>query len=334
MRNNNDFLILKREMAFYKKMRIPNGVIEKECRNEDVMMRPISIFDVDESEGADGLFCIDLDDVRLVGYKIMMDYFDNRGKGRPAVDSRIKADMLLGIFDSIECKEGMVKVAYHAFEHSEKKYIFNKIKKTDLEITYPLVFILNTVEMPKWEDTWSVIAENEKRTEEERVEFLSNTEPHLRKATEEFLRTNDKDKFVIYDPACSTGEFLEYIKTKFPHAYTIGHDMDEEMVSIAKSRVDECECCNAFDSPIGAESIDILVLRFLNYSVVNRQEAEELFVQLSKTVKKDGYIICFGHTPVLLDNPFYEKNGYRVIKKSGFEEVTDSIFQYYILKHK
>ena len=69
---------------------------------------------------------------------------------------------------------------------------------------------------------------------------------------------------VIYDPACSTGEFLEDFKKKFPESYTIGHDLSQEMVNYAKDFVDEACCCNAIDSPLKEKSVDLMFLRFLN----------------------------------------------------------------------
>lgn len=331
-KNLYDLSVIRRELQYYKKMRIPEGVDEKKYRYEEVIKRPISLVEVSEDDFEDRLFFIEIENnYKLVGYKILVDYFINKGNGIADIDSRIKADMLLGIYKHMQIENGVISIMFYCLEPSEKKYAFNKIRKDiDLEITYPIVINADPLKMPKWEDVWLEITET--KTEEEMIEFLSNTEPHFRKYTEEVLKKRGENKFVIFDPACSTGEFLEYVKIKFPDAYTIGHDMDEKMIKIAKNRVDEFACCNAFDSPILPKSIDILVLRFLNYAVVSREEAENLFEKLIKTVKEDGLIICFGHTPVLLDGRFFMKQGLNMVGKIGYEESTDSIFQYYVLK--
>lgn len=328
----NDLLVLKKELQHYKRMRVVDSVEEKKYTYEEVQMRPLSVFEVDENEAEDRVFLIEFGDrYKLVGYKILVDYFKNKGNGFSDIDSRITVDMLLGIYEKIQIEKGKVSIKFYSLESSEKRYIFNLIKrKVDVEICYPIVLKTESCRMPRWEEIWA--GRSMAKTEEENIEFLSNTEPHLRKYTEEVLKKNDMHKFVIYDPACSTGEFLEYVKQKFKDAYTIGHDMDENMINIAKKRVDEFACCNAFESSIESEYVDVLALRFLNYAVVNRVEAEKLFKQLVKKVKKGGLVVCFGHTPVLLSGLFFEEYTVEIIGKVGYEEASDSIFQYYAMR--
>lgn len=330
----NTLSVLKKELQNYKKMRIPDGTVEKAYEYEEVVTRPLSTFDVNENISEDRLFLIEIGEgYSLVGYKLLVDYFNKKGKGLADIDSRITVDMLLGIYEGMRTGNGVVSVRFYKLESEEKVYIFNKIKRdTKVEILYRIVMNADSFKMPKWEDIW--LERMGAKSEEEKIEFLSNTEPHLRKYTNEVLKKNSRCKFTIYDPACSTGEFLEYVKNSFPNCYTIGHDMDENMIKIAKNRVDESACFNAFDSPIASKTVDVLVLRFLNYAVVNRQEAEELFEKLIETITNDGLVICFGHTPVLLNACFFENCGFSILEKIGYDELTDSIFQYYLMKRQ
>ena len=86
-----------------------------------------------------------------------------------------------------------------------------------------------------------------------------------------------KEFKIVYDPACSTGEFLSDYKNSFPKSHTIGHDLSQEMIDYAKDYVDESFCCNAFDSPLKDNSVDLMFLRFLNSEVVNTQMAYKIF---------------------------------------------------------
>lgn len=323
---------LKRELTYYQKMMLPDNIVEKEYNYNQVKTREASVFKDSMSDCVDRFFLINIQDkYQILGFKIMVNYFRNQGEASIDMDSQITADMLLGVYKKMEVDNNIVTAVYYPLEQGEKKYAFNMIKQCmDAEVTYPIVLTQNPKDMPKWKEIWEERIKD--KTKDELVEFLSNTEVHLRRYTEEVLRNNQKFNFTIYDPACSTGEFLEYVKEKFSGAYAIGHDMDENMVRIAETKVDESACCNASASSIAAKSIDILVLRFLNYAVVNRTEAEKLFKKLVTRVKDDGMIICFGHTPVLLDTTFFESFGLKIIKKIGYEQFTDSIFQYYVMK--
>lgn len=323
---------LRKELSYFKKMYLAENIIEKEYTYNQVKVREFEVFESDEKDCNDRLFLINIHNkYQILGFKIMIDYFKNQGNSSIDMDSRVTADMLLGIYKDIKIENHKVTAVYFPFEQGEKKYAFNRIKQdVNIELTYPIVLYQDPVIMLKWKEVWDQRAKE--KTEDQLVDFLSDTEPHLRKYTERVLHSKQKSQFRIYDPACSTGEFLAYVKKKFSSAYTIGHDMDENMVRLSKNKVDESACCNAFDSFIAPESIDILVLRFLNYAVVNRTEAEKLFEKLIITVKDDGMIICFGHTPVLLNTSFFESFGVKVIGKIGYEQFTDSIFQYYVME--
>lgn len=322
---------LKKELSYYKRMIIPKEDTKKNFDYLKVEKRDKVLFEANRKEFEDRLFLVDVyGKYRLVGYKIIKNYFENNGKDNIIMDSRVTADMLLGIYSGLDEKNDKIYVTYFPLKNGEKLFAFDLVKDdADIELSFPLVTTADLTVMSTWMDFWPNRSQNWPK--ERLIQFLSDTEPHLRKYSEQVLKKMKKDKFTIYDPACSTGEYLKYIKEKFKKAYTIGHDIDENMIKIAKNFVDECTCCNAEYSPIVKESIDILVLRFLNYSVVNSKTAERLFEILLTTVKKDGIIICFGHTPILLNAVFFKQYNLEVIGKIGYEESTNSIFQFYVI---
>lgn len=137
---------------------------------------------------------------------------------------------------------------------------------------------------------------------------------------------------IIYDPACSTGEFLEDFKKNYPKSYTIGHDLSQEMVDYAKNFVDESCCCNAINSPLKEKSVDLMFLRFLNSEVVTTKDAYKIFKVLVSKVKKNGIIVCFGHTPVLITKKWFIENNLRPIICNGYDSDRDAIFQYYVFE--
>ena len=137
---------------------------------------------------------------------------------------------------------------------------------------------------------------------------------------------------IIYDPACSTGEFLSEFKKNHPTCHTIGHDLSQEMIDYAKDYVDEACCCNAINSPLKDKSVDLMFLRFLNSEVVNTKDAYKIFKVLLKKVKKHGLIVCFGHTPLLITKRWFIANKLKPIICNGYNKKRNAIFQYYVFE--
>ena len=169
----------------------------------------------------------------------------------------------------------------------------------------------------------------------EKVIYLGYGEEHIRKYTKEYLLQNKlvENNCIIFDPACSTGQFLYELKKHFPNCKTIGQDLSKEMVDYARNYVDEIYHGNAIKTFITDKSVDILILRFLNSEVVTTITAYRLFNKLIATVKNNGLIICFGHTPVLIRQKYFlKRNDLKILHSNGYDKDTNSIFQFYILK--
>jgi isonocardicin synthase len=60
--------------------------------------------------------------------------------------------------------------------------------------------------------------------------------------------------------------------------------------------------------------------------------AYKLFNSLIKKCKIGGYIIVFGHTPVLVNSKYMEYMGFEILQRNGVTEDKKHIFQYYLLK--
>ncbi|MES1053813.1 hypothetical protein FOA24_33605 [Bacillus thuringiensis] len=65
--------------------------------------------------------------------------------------------------------------------------------------------------------------------------------------------------------------------------------------------------------------------------VVTIKQAYDLFEHLIQLLNKEGQIIIFGHTPVLLNIQYVvDKYNLRILRRIGFHN--HSAFQYYILQ--
>ena len=243
--------------------------------------------------------------------------------------SMITAPMLLGFLHHRNKKNRKIIIEYYPFTNEEKKYIFNELKTNrKIDIYYPYKYrdFYTKKEETSPETGWSF--------NPEKKEYLGYGEVHFRNYTKSFLETLGKEFEIVFDPACSTGEFLNDYKNSFPKSHTIGHDLSQEMIDYAKDYVDEFFCCNAFDSPLKDNSVDLMFLRFLNSEVVNTQMAYKILKVLVKKVKKKGIIICFGHTPVLIRKEMFIKYGLTPIICNGYDKERNAIFQYYVFEVK
>lgn len=243
--------------------------------------------------------------------------------------SMITAPMLLGFLHKRELKNRRITLEYYPFTNSEKLLVFDVIKQNrKLDIYYPYKYRdFYTRKEEKSPDTgWSFTPEKK--------EYLGYGEVHFRNFTSNYFCKNNKEYKIVYDPACSTGEFLSDYKMNFPMAYTIGHDLSQEMINYAKDYVDESFCCNAFDSPLPEKSVNLMFLRFLNSEVVDTYMAHKILKVLVKKVKKNGIVVCFGHTPVLIRKETFLKYGLKPIICNGYDKDRDAIFQYYVFEVK
>lgn len=163
-------------------------------------------------------------------------------------------------------------------------------------------------------------------------EKLDSEEEHFRQYTCNVLKHIVFDGCIIYDPACSTGEFLFYLKKHFPLCEYIASDRSPAMVSIAKSKIS-----NTFVTDITHNNnnlcCDIIICRFLNHEVITSQAAQTALKNIITMLNSNGKIIIFGHTPVILDMlEFSTKNKLNLLTTVGYSKDPEGIFQYYVIE--
>lgn len=242
--------------------------------------------------------------------------------------SNISQDMILGTFEKEQITQDGILIFYTPISEAAKSELFCALTQDrSIDITYPYVQLLSSQKLEKTTPTegWTV--------DEDRAEFLSLGEREIRAYTIDFLKTfGNLDGKKIFDPACSTGKFLQNIKAAFPRVHTIGQELSQQMVEYAKDKVDEIYFGDSINSQIPDEEVDYIFFRFLNAEVVSTSYAYDLFNAISKKCKKGGYVIIFGHTPVLVACEALEKGGFEVLQRNGLTSDKKHVFQYYVLK--
>lgn len=163
------------------------------------------------------------------------------------------------------------------------------------------------------------------------AEMLGNGEAQIRKDTVAFLSQFEMEDKLIYDPACSTGQFLTHLKKAFPGCITVGQDISPAMCDLAKKSggIDRIIQGDAASSDLEPESADFVFIRFLNSEVVSRADVPRLLEAILTRVKPEGYVIILGHTPVLVTVPCMIKAGLTVHQCSVKFDIW-SRYQYYI----
>jgi len=241
--------------------------------------------------------------------------------------SMITAPMLLGVLNNQDKKGREIEISYFPFSNEEKATIFNELvsnRMTDIFYPYNYIEFETNKEQVSPKTGWSF--------NPNRKQYLGFGEVHLREFTNKYFELYDLSNKKVYDPACSTGEFLFEFKKNHPESYTIGHDLSQEMIDYAKNYVDESCCTNAINSPLEDNTIDLMFLRFLNSQVVSSEDAKEMFLKLLTKVKKGGLIAAFGHTSVLLSEKWLIENGVKMLNCTGYDTERDAIFQYYVME--
>lgn len=319
----------KEEINIYNEMYFENKDIKtiSNINCKDILSRDIVVFEDYDYNLPQNIFIISsYKGQKIIGRKIRS-VLRIENKINAINCSMITSPMLLGFLKKKSKKGRKITIEYFPFTNEEKKYIFEELKSNRLyDIYYPYKYRdFNSNKEEKSPETgWTF--------NPEKKEYLGYGEVHFRKFTSQFFANQDMNNKIIYDPACSTGEFLEDFKKSYPKSYTIGHDLSQEMVDYAKNFVDESCCCNAINSPLKEKSVDLMFLRFLNSEVVTTKDAYKIFKVLVSKVKKNGIIVCFGHTPVLITKQWFMKNNLRPIICNGYDSDRDAIFQYYVFE--
>lgn len=277
-------------------------------------------------------FCFRVGDKLILGRKHLSDLV--LSKGLPGLFCcRISKEMILGDLCNFRVSEDGIEFVYKVVTRKQKEFYFKKLlSDSKIEISYPVTQLLGPCKMEKGtpKDGWVV--------DKERAEFLSLGEEIIRNYTIKFLKEiiDVNEIFKVYDPACSTGKFLSTIKKAFSNALTIGQELSKQMVEYAKESggVDEVYFGDSIVPAVQPESMDFVFFRFLNGEVVSTNYAKKLFLSLSTTIKRGGYAILFGHTPVLLDAEWIVAQNFKTVQLNGHTEDYRFVFQYMVFQKK
>lgn len=319
------------EKELYREMKAKSKPEKVKVNVNEICNRGEIIYCEKEYHQPQNIFFISnkMNDIVLVGRKCWS-ILNQRNLINAPNCSLINYTMLFGILKRGYIEEREVKIFYSPFDINEKYTIFGMIREqiNEMEIIYPYVYrdFYSGKEKICCKGGWTF--------NPERKMNLSNGEHHFREYTIRVFKQLKIEHAILYDPACSTGEFLYTIKKVFPSCYTIGHDISQQMITYARDFIDESLCVDAKDTPIEDASVDVMFLRFLNSELLSREDAIKYFDILIKKVKVGGYCICFGHTPFLICGKTLKNYGVEILSSIGFTEEYDSIFQYYILKRK
>ncbi len=319
--------LLRMENEIYNEEQIAENIKAEDVNIEDVLKRNTENFNDKTFNLPQNIFYIsEYRGKTIVGRKIRSVLsFENKINAIHC--SMITSSMILGILKRGIQKGKDITIEYFPFTKSEKMTVFNEIKDDKLsDIYFPFKYLdYYTSEEEKSPSTgWDL--------NPEKVIYLGYGEEHIRKYTIKFIEKYMRHGIEVFDPACSTGQFLNTIKQSYPECKTIGQDLSREMVEYANEYVDEIYCGDSINTPIEDESVDIMFLRFLNSEVVTTEYAYELFNNLYNKVKKDGIIIAFGHTPLLIKSEYFKSLGLKVEQTIAYDEELDCIFQYYVLR--
>lgn len=315
------------EKVIYNESLIKETDVASNVSIKEILKRNICIFNDKEYNMPQNIFIINnYKGKKIIGRKIWS-VLSIENKINAINCSMITSSMLLGILKDHKKVGQDIMIEYYPFSKGEKITVFDEIKKNlSSDIYYPFKYkdYVTKKEEISPLTGWS-FNPNKK-------EYLGYGEHHIREYTKRYFKNYDSENKVIYDPACSTGEFLHTFQNNYQKCITVGHDLSQEMIDYAKDYVDEALCCNAINSPLKENSVDVMFLRFLNSEVVSTRMAYKIIKRLLFKVKKDGLVICFGHTPVLIKKEWFIKNGLEVINSIGYDQTNDAIFQYYVLK--
>ena len=267
----------------------------------------------------------------LVGRKLISENWI-KGELSELFCSRIRAPMVLGKLLNFRLSDESITIHFDPFSLIERKKAIQRAKKCiQSEIVFPFPYVTRAEkrEIASSAEGWSA-------DEDVRQKLLVG-EVFLRKFTIEALAELASLGVIVpvapvlYDPACSTGDFLAAIKTAYPRGMTIGQDLSTQMITFAKQRLDCAYAGDAISSPVPEKTVDIAFLRFLNSEVVTTIYAHELFCSILRRVKVGGLIVVFGHTPVLLDSGAFRALGLQILRQIGASD-DGAIFQFYILR--
>lgn len=166
--------------------------------------------------------------------------------------------MLAG--EIIRCEENAEAIVFiiRVPEDGWRTALFDKENKVNIHFPYPPVY-KNGNEMICPTTYWDNVSGT--------PSTLDDEEAHFREHSVNILKNIIFDGCLIYDPACSTGMFLSYIRNYYQSCCYFASDRSASMVEIAKKQLPNIFICDIM-SPTTKDRYDIIFCRFLNQEVI------------------------------------------------------------------
>lgn len=277
--------------------------------------------------GLHHIFFLRIDDHLWVGRKRLQ----RDRHFRWQASSVLKPCMLLGPhLHSLWGDDGL-SIGFRTVTAEEKTKTFERaLRQADSEILFPFPVLDGAGrEAVCPADFW--------QCNESLAEQLNTDEQHFREHCAELLQAITATGALIYDPACSTGEFIAHLARALPDCLCLGSDRSASMIEHARQAHGKAavefrlfDAGEAFDAGIHC---DVLILRFLNAEVLTRREARAAFESLIRCVKPGGTILVFGHTPVLIPVAWLAATCHLQLESSAAARPGQvELFQFYRLK--
>ena len=312
------------EIARYERVRIGADVVAAPVSRATLAKRRPRSWHEPFDGLPQNLYLADVEGTVVFGRKLISP-LKLRGELAELTCCRIDAASIIGVHLSDQVHEDGYTVHHVPVTPAEKLWLFSRIAAApEVEIVYPFAYLHGGRERRSPEAGWSV--------DEHRADNLGVGEEILRRYTTRYLRSRDVTRATLYDPACSTGQFLADLKREFPATTTIGQDLSPDMVRLAARRLDRAVHGDAIHPAVDDGSVDYMFVRFLNSEVVTTTAAMALFRALAPKLATDGRMVVFGHTPVLLQESFFRQCGFAAEQCSGSSNHSNYVFQYYVLR--
>ncbi len=318
--------ILKIEQKIYDSLIIKKMYVNPKVNFKKVKKRELDYIHDKIYNLPQAIFYVKLGKYKILGRKIRSE-LSIKKKINAAHCSQITQSMILGVLKETKLQNKDVLVSFYPMTEEERVATFNQIAlnlQHEIHFIYQeRDFVSNQVEKTG-KNGWSL--------NPNKVKYLGYGEEHIRNYTIQCLKDSLSKKIRVYDPACSTGQFLYTLKKAYPNITTIGGELSKEMIDYAKDYLDEFEWANAKDSKISDNSVDLIFLRFLNDQVVSKYQSKQILPVVLKKLKKGGLVVAFGHTPVLLTKKQFENFGLTVDECIAYDKERNIIFQYYVMR--
>lgn len=271
-------------------------------------------------------FILRVDGVDWVGRKFL-----SRKGGSWNISSLLRPWMLLGRWQGMRFTDKGVVFYYLSASMAECGNVFARATvDASARVSFPFPQL-----DPQWREY--IMPDTAWAGEEAFAQKLDANEAHFRAHAVNVLKKRLKPGGLIYDPACSSGAFIDHVACAFSESPCIGSDRSASMIDWARSKVRATNLAlhtaDAASPACPAASCDALIVRFLNVEVVHSDTAEALLRALRDLLAPGGTLLVFGHTPVVLELPYLASLlRLRLITSIAAREEHEELFEFYVLE--